>query len=760
MIPDFQHKLQMTTDRHRCVVSFLLAVLVALVTHWLAPVPACDIGSGTDLICARGFETRETAYGSSFRWSNASAEIHLASVGYGRPLLVDVQLRSGRPAGAAPVPAAIGVNGRLLTHLAVPVYDRQYKILLPATFPTGDIARLQVASETWKPNTLSRTFGLVLVKARIVPTQGRSLPGPLFLLSWLALFLVVQVYALHTFASIRVSLWLYALLLALAALALVVPVVPYLSWLALLVGGSVLVWRAVWCLPCENQQEQRDGFASTTSVGICGHLWLQSLLACVPYGLLITGVVPPSAHAPVLLLSAVLATGVALLYTFKPLREIPSSVIVQLVLITGWVRLVLVASRLLSGRTWVDGDVELFYAYGTALRDIGLPQVEYPTGALMVWAVLSWLSGSSRELFALLLPVLNIACDMALVAVLAYLGLHAEQTNQPPMNTDEHSYDVSAMRWSLVPAALYAFSPLLEPFLFAKYDSLPAVLAIGALAFFAAGRVGLSGIALALGATIKWTPLLAVPFLVLHLLRFRRWRELLRFVLLHGLTLAACSLPFALSDMDAFTLPYRIQGGRGMNAESIWMLVAWLRDSDVLHSIDAPWGAVRSGALPVWVMVGGQAVALGITGLIALLRPPALWRTLALAALAPALFLITNRIFSPQYMLSITAALYAAVALTFRWGDDGPPDSGTDIISRNDATTQRPGKGLWILHNHFQGTRRIGMLLVLVLVLAQVCNLLIWPFFMQTYWFVASGMMFAAVLAVGAWVLVVTVRRL
>ncbi|GIV95505.1 MAG: hypothetical protein KatS3mg057_0162 [Herpetosiphonaceae bacterium] len=184
-----------------------------------------------------------------------------------------------------------------------------------------------------------------------------------------------------------------------------------------------------------------------------------------------------------------------------------------------------------------------FYSYGMALREIGLPEVEYPSGALLPWAMLSWMSGNSREAFALLFPMLNIACDMLIVAALLWLLRAARSSAHAPSTV-----------LAAAPAGLYAFAPLLEPFVFAKYDSLPAALALGGLALFAARRPGLAGAALGLGATIKWTPLLAAPLLALHLIRERNWRELVLFTAGLLVSAAATSLPFALTNPAAFLL--------------------------------------------------------------------------------------------------------------------------------------------------------------------------------------------------------------
>lgn len=660
-----------------------LAFIAATLTLRVAPPPACDIGANSDLACARGMETRERDGQTSFRWSDGYAEIHLAATGYGAPTAVELRLRSGRPAGTAPVPARFGLNGHLLAEVAVPAENRRYTLLLPSRPLVGDLARLQIASATWRPDV--RTLGLVLLEARTHLPGGLRWPGPLLVLAWTGLLL-----AAHIATGGRPA-WSFALPLLLLPMAALTPLNFYLPFVALITGGVALVMRR-WGI---------------SGVRLRMLDWqnpaLPMLLVAILYPVIITGLAPAWATLPLLLGCAALAVLAADALTRS--TRAPSTILLMALLL----RLIFLGARLLSNTTALDGDVELFYAYGMALREIGLPQVEYPSGALLPWALLSWLSGASREVFALLLPLLNIACDVLIVAALLRLAACIAAT--PVVQARGQWGD----RFQLAPAAFYALSPLLEPFIFAKYDALPAALAIGGLALFAARRPGLAGLALGIGATIKWTPILAVPFLGLYLLQRRRWGDMWRFSALLGVGITAFSLPFAVSNPANFVLPYQLQGGRAANAESVWLPVALLFDPDLPGRIGAPWGAFQSEVLPLELLVGVQLAALALTGLITLLRPPDLRRTLTLAALAPALFLMLNRVFSPQYMLPISASLLAALTL---------------VVTR--PTALRAALAL--------------------LALAQVANLLVWPFF-SPHWIAASTILFVVLLTLSAWLI-------
>ncbi len=656
----------------------LVAMLCAVLTIQIAPLSACNIGMKSDLACARGFETREQASGTTFRWTDGYAEVRLSSSGYGTPLIFDIGMRSGRPAGTLPIPAHLGLNGHLLTDLHIPAEPRRFLLLVPVSLPSGDLARLQVSSATWQPDV--RMLGLIITDVRTVSTGWRG-PGLLLILSWLALLLTAFL------AGGQRLRWPFVLALLLLPVLAIPGAIAYLPMLAMLAGGGMLAWKK-W------------GVATRPGTVVPILIWTGMI--ALAYLALITSITPPWATLPLLLACGLLALGAS----FQVTRPQSASTHLQhLILAAALLRLVLLGGRLLSGKTALDSDIELFYAYGMALREVGLPEVEYPSGALLPWAILSRLSGDSREAFALLVPLVNIGCDLLIVAALYHLARQA-------IASEDRS-----PAFIFAPAAFYALSPLLEPFVFAKYDALPAALAIGGLALFATRRPGLAGLALGAGTTIKWTPLLSAPFLGLYLLQQRHWRNLGSLSGLFGIALALLSLPFALNNPTNFVLPYTLQGGRGVIGESIWLLVALPFDRSLIGRIGAPWGEFTSTVLSVPLMVSIQLGLLALLGLIALLRPPDLRRTLALAAMAPVLFLLLNRIFSPQYLLPISAGLLAALPLV----------------------EQRP----FML--------RIALAL---LMLAQIANFLIWPAFSQS-WITASAVMFSALIGVCAWIVVV-----
>jgi hypothetical protein len=113
-------------------------------------------------------------------------------------------------------------------------------------------------------------------------------------------------------------------------------------------------------------------------------------------------------------------------------------------------------------------------------------------------------------------------------------------------------------------------------------------------------------------------------------------------------------LPFLAWSPDEVLAAYSRQSGRAITPESVWYLL--LRPFDLAHvrthisfSAGAPGWADASATvlqvLAVLAVVGAAVVS-----------RPRLRAAVALAGLAPAAFLLTNRIFSPQFVLVLFAA--------------------------------------------------------------------------------------------------------
>jgi uncharacterized membrane protein len=202
--------------------------------------------------------------------------------------------------------------------------------------------------------------------------------------------------------------------------------------------------------------------------------------------------------------------------------------------------------------------------------------------------------------------------------------------------------------WALYRAAgeralYFSLAPTLLIYAFMNWDLLAVALAtLGTLAFFRE-RDGWSGALLGLGAAAKFYPaLLVVPF-ALDRWRLGRRREA---GLLVGAAAAAwlvVNVPFAAAARHAWETFFQFNAQRGADWDSLWFVVC---DRVGAHGGSCSWAA---GTLNV------ASLALFLVSVVVVwelrrhrLRETPLW-TLGFPVIA--LFLLTNKVYSPQYGL-------------------------------------------------------------------------------------------------------------
>jgi hypothetical protein len=335
----------------------------------------------------------------------------------------------------------------------------------------------------------------------------------------------------------------------------------------------------------------------------------------------------------------------------------------------------------------------LFKRYGEQLLDGDYPAAEYPVGAVLLFAFEAGVSGGATRVAN---AFTMIPFELALV------------------------WSVWALRtrWAPWLAAVVAFVPLEPYFVEFKFDVVAAAaLALGLL-LAQRGRWGWSGVVLAVGALVKWTPGLAFLVLVVWLVASGLRREAGRHALAFVATIVVVHLPFLLWQPDDVLHAYTEQGSRDITAESVWYLP--LRALGIAHF--GTHVSARADA-PSWTNVLASVVQLAVVGALlalAVRRRRVVTAALALAALAPAAFLLTNRIFSPQFLLVLVAGWSVAAALLVR-------DRREQLLSGLAAGT------------------------------ACVANAFVYPYALPHYdqtWVVASMVLFAAGIAVTAWLAV------
>ena len=338
-----------------------------------------------------------------------------------------------------------------------------------------------------------------------------------------------------------------------------------------------------------------------------------------------------------------------------------------------------------------DSDT-LFRWQGNALRRGDYPRSEYPLGAVLFFAFEAWLGGgATRAVNAFLMIPFHVGTVGAILAT---------RTRFAP--------------WL---AAVVGLWPLNAYYWEFKFDLVPAALLAAGLVLALRGRWTLSGVVLGAGALVKWTPGLAAVALVVWLLASRRGRDALAHALAFVATVVLVYLPFLLWSPSEVLHAYERQGGRTITAESVWYLL--LRPFDLVRvrshisfSAGAPeWANVVATAAQLLLLVLVLVVAARARG-----NPRA---GIAAAALAPVVFLLTNRIFSPQFVVVVFAAVALAAALLAR-------------------------------------TTKEQLALGLALAAASFGNAFVFPFALPHYdvtWQLASLLLFACALAATGWVL-------
>jgi uncharacterized membrane protein len=199
-----------------------------------------------------------------------------------------------------------------------------------------------------------------------------------------------------------------------------------------------------------------------------------------------------------------------------------------------------------------------------------------------------------------------------------------------------------------------------------KYDLAPTAALAAGLVLAYRRRWVASGIALGIGAALKWTPGLAALTLVLWLAASGRRRDALR----HGAAAAAAFLvvnvPFLVVAPGLVAHTYRVQAGRGITGESFQYLILRALGRGQIP----PNTPFYSGILaPHWATTASSLVQIVCVVLVVcsvLLCRGRLDAAVTVAALAPAVFLLTTRTFSPQYLVTCLVAWAIGAALLGR----------------------------------------------------------------------------------------------
>lgn len=289
-----------------------------------------------------------------------------------------------------------------------------------------------------------------------------------------------------------------------------------------------------------------------------------------------------------------------------------------------------------------DGDSSLVYAsLGEALLSGDYPRAEYPVGAVLLFGLEALLAGGEGE--GVRVSHALVMVPFQLVTVLAVWMLHT--------------------RWSKWFAAIVALWSLNAFFWEFKFDSAPAAaLAVG-LVLAARSRWRWSAVLLGLGAALKWTPVIAGLLLAIWLFTSGRKRRAAEYVGFLVGTFLVVQLPFLVVWPSEVVAAYELQVGRGLTPESIYYIP--LRTLGLASSPGEIWS---EAVVPRWANPAATALqALALLALaLAISRVKSRASAVAVAGLGPVVFLLANRVFSPQFFVVCVAVWAVSGSLLAR----------------------------------------------------------------------------------------------
>lgn len=263
----------------------------------------------------------------------------------------------------------------------------------------------------------------------------------------------------------------------------------------------------------------------------------------------------------------------------------------------------------------------------------GQEYLEYPvlTGVFMYFTgmVTRWFGGSARGFFAV--NVVGLGAFLALT-----IAATADTVRRRPWD---------ALLVSLAPAVFLAS--------YINWDLLAVGLTAAGLAAWARHRPALAGALIGLAISAKFYPVVLLGPLALLCWRRRQLPAFARFLAGAAGAWLVCNLPFMLANFSGWVRFYSFSRARGQDFGSLWYMLS------LAAGINVP--AERLNSLAMMLLL---LLCVGIAG-IALLAPTPP-RLAQLAFLTVAAFAVTNKVYSPQYVLWL---LPLAVLARPRWRD-------------------------------------------------------------------------------------------
>lgn len=264
---------------------------------------------------------------------------------------------------------------------------------------------------------------------------------------------------------------------------------------------------------------------------------------------------------------------------------------------------------------------------GQALLHGTFPRSPYPVGAVAVFALEGLLGGSLHQANAVSMVPFQVLAVAALV-------------RKP---------------WVAAAVAIWPANVFFWEF---RFDLVPAAAIAAGIALARRERWHAAGWAHGLGAAVKWTPALTAIALVAWLVMRHRTRDALRHATGTAAALLLANVPVFALAFGAAAAPYRAQAARGITGESLPYLPLRL-----LGLAQPPRHYYGEAVVAGWTDTAAALCQLLAVGALVVVAARAAFAETALAraALAPAAFLLANRVFSPQFFVVVLVCCACAL---------------------------------------------------------------------------------------------------
>jgi uncharacterized membrane protein len=301
-------------------------------------------------------------------------------------------------------------------------------------------------------------------------------------------------------------------------------------------------------------------------------------------------------------------------------------------------------------------DIDTYYKYASLIGQGQLPyrdfSAEYPPGALLVFYLPSLFARNINQ-FVTAFTFEMLFFDIA--GMLLVLGLGRRARLSP--------------WYCLVGYTLAMFA--VNSIMVQRFDIVPAVITLGAIYAFSRGNYKTAWAVLAIGAMTKLYPALLAPLFFIYQWRRGGLRSVLSSVFTFLVVLEGISIPLLVLDAGGFISSFTIQSGRALQLESLYSSLLLLGQSlgiisaqpvqgpislDIVSPLAEPLGKcaflfVGAGLLAVYYLYWRNCRERVKPSSTSVLDAPELASLLNYSFITVAVFMITNKVFSPQFMV-------------------------------------------------------------------------------------------------------------